>query len=393
MFGLLKGRKELCPYCFEHFSLRDAPFRCSAPAKRCAPEKDDVLDEAWEIDVPLGKVVAPAGRGQRGVRCPDCNQLTHKRLCPHCHQDLPPTIGDQRSFIFAIIGGPQSGKSHYIAVLIDRIRKHIGPSLDLLLEPLNDQTINRYKTEFYEPVFRKGIVINKTHQAEDRRASDVWQPMVYSLTISERKRGGGTKIKSVVTLVFFDTAGEDLNSDDTMARVNKYIYRSDGLIVLVDPLQLDTVRDRLGAGVGLPDAVMDTAEVLNRATRLIENGRDLRGNHVIKTPLAVAFSKFDAVTPLIDPQFQLLAPSSHERGFDVGDFEAVNSEMMALLEEWDSQDLLQLVQTRYKRAGFFGFSALGCNPHLDDLIPRVLPQRVEDPFLWLLAEHKLIARL
>ena len=391
MFGF-PSRPELCPYCFENFQLAEAPFRCGAPDKKCAPETDPVLEAEWEVNVPLGKVVAPPGRGKKSARCGECNAVTYRRLCPHCHQDLPKTIGEHRSYIFAIIGGPQSGKSHYIAVLIDRLKKHIGVSLDLVLEPLNDDTIERYKTEFRDPIFRDGRVIDKTLTGDARASSNVWQPLVYSLTKIEPRTWRRRKNK-VVTLVFFDTAGEDLQADDTMARVNKYIYKADGLIVLVDPLQLDTVRDRLGPDVGLPAEIMDTAEVLNRATRLIENGRNLRSNDYIDTPLAIAFSKFDAVTPLVDPQFQLLAPSNHDGGFDGDDFEAVNTEMMALLDEWGSQDLLQHVKARYPRFGYFGFSALGCNPHLDHRIPRVLPQRVEDPFLWLLAEHQLIARL
>ena len=72
------------------------------------------------------------------------------------------------------------------------------------------------------------------------------------------------------------------------------------------------------------------------------------------------------------------------------DFQAINSEMMALLDDWGGQDLVHQVRTRYAKYGFFGLSALGCNPHGTKQIPRVLPRRVEDPFLWLLAENKLI---
>jgi hypothetical protein len=48
------------------------------------------------------------------------------------------------------------------------------------------------------------------------------------------------------------------------------------------------------------------------------------------------------------------------------------------------------VRSRFTSHGFFGLSALGCNPHGTQQIPRVVPRRVEDPFLWLLAKNKLI---
>ena len=64
--------------------------------------------------------------------------------------------------------------------------------------------------------------------------------------------------------------------------------------------------------------------------------------------------------------------------------------MQALLAEWDGSVIQQQVERRYQRFGFFGVTALGCNPHGDQKVPRVLPRRVEDPFLWLLHCHGLI---
>ena len=102
------------------------------------------------------------------------------------------------------------------------------------------------------------------------------------------------------------------------------------------------------------------------------------------------FSKFDAVKPLIDEQSQLNAEPRHHKGFDVIDFRAINSEMMTFLKRWGGEEIVQMVETRYRNFGFFGLSALGCNPHGDDKIPHVSPKRIEDPFLWLLAQNRLI---
>jgi hypothetical protein len=92
----------------------------------------------------------------------------------------------------------------------------------------------------------------------------------------------------------------------------------------------------------------------------------------------------------VDEQFQLNASPRHDGGFDMADFQAINGEMMALLDNWGGQDLVHQVRTRYEKHGFFGLSALGCNPHATNRIPRVLPRRVEDPFLWLLNVNGLI---
>jgi hypothetical protein len=378
---------ETCPYCFEEYGLSSTPFRCTSPPSICSWQQDPVLAAVWNEAMPVGLVV-PGKRFVRSVRCPGCSHETRKRLCPHCHMELPQTTGECRNLIFAVIGAKASGKSHYIAVLIDQIRRRVGPGLDMLLEPLNDRTIRRYHDDFYAPVFERRETITATRSAlADRR---VQLPLVYSLSFVGRGVTGRSKIDKTVSIVFFDTAGEDLDDEDVMSTVNKYIYRAHGIILLLDPLQLEAVRDRLGRDTALPELSTESADIVTRTTHLILAGRKLRPNAMVQTPLAVAFSKFDAVEPLVDAQFQLRATSSHYGGFDADDFAAVNGEMQSLLAEWHGDVLLHQVRSRFSRHGFFGLSALGCNPHGTNKIPNVLPRRVEDPFLWLLHEHGLL---
>lgn len=388
-------QKEICPYCFEYFHIKDTPFRCSSPPSRCPPAPDKIYQSAWADSLPLGKVLNPTGnfkdRFKQSHRCESCGHQSRKRICPHCHSDLPHTTGQFKNYIFAVIGAKEAGKSHYIAVLINLLRKQIGPNMDMLLEPMNDKTIDRYQKDFYNPVYDDGKVIEATHSALADR--NIQQPLIYSITFSGKSLLGNNRIKKAFVLVFFDTAGEDLNDEDVMSTVNKYIYRSDGIVLLIDPLQILSVRDQVPNDTALPERNAETADILNRTTRLIETGCELKPTDKIKTPLAIAFSKFDAVSPLIDPQFQLHASANHEKGFDIGDFDAINSEMMSLLEQWNGQDIIQLAKTRYTKYGFFGLSALGCNPHKTSEIPGVIPRRVEDPFLWLLAQNRIIKKV
>jgi hypothetical protein len=288
-----------------------------------------------------------------------------------------------------MIGAKEAGKSHYIAVLIEEMRRNIGPNMDILLTPMNEDTNKRYQEDFHKPVYNDKKVIKTTDSAfVDRK---VRQPLLYSIIVSEKSWfGGNDRIKKAFVLVFFDTAGENLNDGDVMSTVNKYIYRSDGLILLMDPLQLSTVRSQLPDETALPEINTEIYDILNRTTRLIEQGRHLKHIDKIKTPLAIAFSKFDAVLPIVDEQFQLHKSANHENGFDMEDFDAINSEMMSLLDQWGGQDIIQMAKTRYAKYGFFGLSALGCNPHDTNKIPSVVPRRVEDPFLWLLAQNRTI---
>lgn len=388
-------KKETCPYCFDYFHIKDTPFRCSSVSKHCPPVSDPIYTKNWGDTRPIGRVLAKKGKFSDrfidSIRCTDCNNDSYKRLCPNCHMELPHTTGKYKNHIFAVVGGKDSGKSHYIAVLIEQIKKRIGPNMNLLLTAENDFTVDRYNKDFYEPIFQKGKTIGTTVSATTDQK--VQLPMVYSLRFTEDSLFEKNKIKEYMTLVFFDTAGEDLNSEDSISAVNKYIYRSDGIILLIDPLQLMPVRNRLPSDTPMPVKMSETGDILTRITRLIEKSNKLKPMEKIKIPLAIAFSKFDAVLPLVDSQFQLRASANHDNGFDYGDFEAINSEMMSLLDKWNGQDIIQLTKTRYEQYGFFGLSALGCNPHDSQQIDVVLPSRIEDPFLWLLANNGLIKKV
>jgi len=375
--------KELCPYCFEYFNLKNVAFRCSNPS--CIIERDAIYEKYWGTK-PLKKVIQPTGeffeRFKNSRNCDECNTITYKRICPHCHEILPLTTGEYKNHIYAVIGGPDSGKTHYIAVLINFLMNELGPKMDFMLDALDDETRNKYRRDFYEPLFEKHEVIKKTDSAIANKK--VRKPLIYGVTILNNN-----KITDYLTLVFFDTAGEDLNSEDTMAVVNKYIYRSDGIIMLVDPLQIVGVRNQL-PNIAKPKISSVSLDILSRTTHLIEKGLALKATDKIDIPLAVSFTKMDAVEELIEGDFQLKHKSNHHKGLNLDDIEAVNSEMKALLSEWGENPLIQLAITRYKNNKFFGLSALGTNPHRTQKVDKIIPNRVEDPFLWLLYKSGIL---
>jgi hypothetical protein len=355
-----------------------------------SPVADPVLASRWGITAPRQRLIDPEGLAA-SVRCPQCSMGTSRRVCPHCHMDQPHATNEHRNRIFAVIGEKETGKSHYIAVLIDQMRNRTGPALGYSLVPDDDFTAKAYHDLYYDPLFNKKTTIETTQPANVRASP---RPLVYSL---QRLKPGTKKIDRI-TLVFFDTAGEDLNAEDTMATVNKYIYRSDGIILLLDPLQLSGVRAQVARSVELPTPGMGAPDMLARVVRLIETGKDLSTTATFSIPIAVSFSKFDAVKPLIaDSGANLLRTPDHSRGFDLGDRRASGDELESLVVEWmqDSHGLGQgagfvsQLKTRFQKQGFFAVSALGHSP-VHQRIAAISPWRVEDPLLWLLHENGLI---
>jgi hypothetical protein len=391
----------ICPFCFNKSDLYRVEFRCANDPKRCAPEADTVYSNFRGLNTPktLSKVIqipVPATnreklqalRMPREAVCPHCNDKTSIRICPNCHSELPYTIGDYKDLIFAVIGSKEAGKSHYISVLIDKIMNEIGEGFDSNLQPLNDETIKRYREDFYNPIFRKRETIMATRSG--RADISVKLPLIYTLSFMGKGIFSKKRIRDVATIVFFDTAGEDLDAEDTMTTENKYIYNSSGIILLLDPLQLSEVRSQLSSGTPLPEENTEIEDIIARTATLIRKAKKMKQNQLIDIPIALAFSKIDAIDPILDPSSGLKYPGKHTNCFDTGDFEAVNSEMESLIKEWKGGVLLQQMRHNFKHYGFFGFTALGCNPHGTQKIPKLRPHRVEDPFLWLLWRHRLI---
>lgn len=382
--SLIKKSTYLCPYCFSEHELSDISFKCENAPERCSKARSgEVLEqkESSKSEMP------------KSIICSECGEKTNLKVCPTCHAELPYTIGEYDDLVFAVIGAKEAGKSHYIAVLIDKIMNEIGTAFNCSLQAMNDSTINRYRMDFYNPVFKRNELISVTRSA--KTDDSVKQPLIYTLAFKENGFLGGlfksNKIGNVVTIAFFDTAGEDLDSEDTMKIVNRYIYNSSGIIFLLDPLQLEKVREKLPEGTTLPEQNTEIEDLLSRTANLIRKAREIKMNKAIDIPVAVAFSKMDAVEQLMGSSNCINYPSKHISSgkFDLDDFQDVNSNMEALVRNWGGENFANQLNSNFKNYAYFGITALGSNPE-SSKITRLRPHRVEDPFLWLLYKHKLI---
>lgn len=397
----LVKKKYICPFCFDDNDLYEVKFRCANDPKKCPPVPDAVyadhrnikspppMRKVIELPKPVnGKERLKSLKMPREASCPHCNMKTSVRICSTCHSELPYTIGDYKDLIFAVIGTKEAGKSHYISVLINKIKNDIGDGFDANLLPLNDETIQRYRRDFYNPVFLNKETIKATDSA--RTDNTVKIPLVNTLSFMGKGLFSQKKIKSVATIVFFDTAGEDLDAEDVLATENKYIYNSSGIILLLDPLQLPDVRTQLPPGTPLPKINSEIEDIIPRTASLIRRAKKMKQDQLIDIPIALAFSKIDALAPILPPSSSLTFPSKHVSSFDIGEFETVNSEMESMIREWKGAGLIKQISHNFKEHAYFGLTALGCNPHDTQQITKLRPHRVEDPFLWLLWKHKLI---
>ncbi|MFH8381763.1 hypothetical protein ACH4E7_12560 [Kitasatospora sp. NPDC018058] len=382
------ARRHACPYCYESFAPREIRFRCnsrlSRTGKQCARRRDQVLDERMgpRRSHDLGPDFAADGRKPTAV-CPDCDGETTYRICPVCHSELPVQFGRVDNRLIAMVGAKASGKTVYMTVLLHEVRNRIGEAFGAALLGLDDATMRRYSTDYEDRLYRDNQLFPGTQTASTNL--NRVDPLVFRFSLRRRTLLGERPQHTVLS--FFDTAGEDFSSKESVELNTRYLTNADGIILLLDPLQMPGARDGALPGTPLPGTTgLDApVNVLSRVTNLLLAGGSTQK---IDVPVAVVFSKLDAFWHLLDGASPLRDHAPARDRFDVGDSLSVHEEVRRLLKDWDGVPIDQLLENHYTRFRYFGVSSLGRNPTPDARIAAtgIQPYRVADPLLWLLSE-------
>lgn len=358
----------ICPYCLQKHTEADCFYRCTASTCRF----NVPLDEYHRIPI-KSLAICQKKCDQRFLAiCPDPETQGSKVI---------PSRAMDQAMSLALLGERNSGKSNYIAVLVNEIKKKMSYTFNCSLMPCDDTTDARYKQFFYDPLF-------KGFRPLDSTSSGRQDPLLFTMDFYRHGLMGGRRIDSLL-LPLYDTAGENMASEEKITKNVNYIKNAGGIILLLDPFEIEEIAEQLRAnGIESPRTAVSMEEILNRIQILLQ-GNDTQ--KVIETPIAIVLTKLDLLndyTSLVPPDSILRAESGHlaKECFSQKEFDAVNTAVKELLQS--SQDsvsnLFQKLKA-FKNAGFFAVSSFGCDPMVGDLRKNLKPQRVLDPILWLLA--------
>jgi GTPase SAR1 family protein len=384
---VLFDKKYMCPYCFEDISIKKLHYLCTN--RDCKVSEDDELHAKW-LDLPsFIRNQHVVTHHPKDEKCDLCRRTLNRRLCPECHNTLPQGIEDVEGIMLAVIGPKKVGKSVLITVLIQYLKtafaKEFGTSLHAADENTSTKSLEDYKRMYENHQTPSGTTSGKA-DVNTRR------PLVYYLKFINSKK--------TISLVFFDTAGEDMDNEDDMLIVNKYIAKASGIIFLVDPLQIPYVKKRIRVD-NPPREESNMATILGRACNIIRSIRKMRQKDVIKTPLAVAFTKCDVI--IRDPESSeestvvLGSDSSltidRKKGvYDSVNFKQISAEIESYIDNITEGEFTQVVKANFSEYQYFALSALGSNPATDRIDRKISPVRIEDPLIWLLHKNGMIKK-
>jgi hypothetical protein len=137
----------------------------------------------------------------------------------------------------------------------------------------------------------------------------------------------------------------------------------------------------------------DPHAIVGRVIHEIDAGIVAEGGGPVRVPVAVVLTKCDVLRDagLVEPNRLWSTEARHAGAFDRGMHEDMSGMFGEALLRW-SPATFAAVARRFPRHAFFGVSATGCaSDRATRRYRHVTPWRVEEPFLWLLAELGLIS--
>lgn len=292
------------------------------------------------------------------------------RACTSCHRPLPTDVDDREVLILAVLGINRAGKTYLLATALTEALQHGG------LDPAGitgftaeETTANRFHRDYYLPVFRKR---NRLDPTQDPAEGDSVEPLIFRFEIDGRP----------FLLALHDLAGEAVAEPRRRAVVAPFIRHADGIVFVVDPLEIETVRTQLPfEQVTVDWRGWSQLDVLRASIDTLEGDAS-------KVPVSVVITKSDLVGLAEQERFGFAKPAPSEGWLE--DQFAVDREVRALMRSWGAGQFEDA--TKSAARGFFhAVSAFGAPP-ADPSVPGVVsPVRVADPFgtlLRLIAEAR-----
>ena len=341
-----------CPSCQKKYSLPSYICRCGREHTSLIPSKYGILSRKCECGAKL-RTTFFNGR----------HKLPGKWVCPHCGYELGGPL--QIDIPIPVVGGPSSGKTCYISMAISQIEK---------------KAKEEYKLDFE---YRPNLALGDDYADNKQQMSSGHLPVKTSDTRLRYYQFYltplGERVRNLISIC--DVAGETYESNEEMGKQIGFKY-ADAFLMIVDPLSVTQFREELAGRIdlrkyGASERAMD--EVLSTLITTLENMNCLSSKNMIKTDVAVVFSKCDI--PGLEEKIGKTAVDRYmETHKSVSKYDAQNAVCEKFLVDYSEGNFLNSMKSKFKSIQFFTCSALG---HVADGT-HFAPEGVEEPALWLI---------
>lgn len=405
------SKQIICPYCFSRYDNSEVMCQCEnneikiidgTKTDVCPPEVDRVLSNWRRKEGLVRKHIFKSRKSlfssePKPTKCDRCGTESHRFVCPKCHNWLPSEMAKEGSEIISIIGAPSSGKSVYFTSLISTLENY-GYRLGLDVRAKDEAFNSEERTSQVFNSMKKNM-FSYGELPDQTTAKDIVTPLIFKLTSSVESGKYSDKDRHIY-LVFYDTAGEVFTTSEALKKQAVYLAQSSGIILLLDPFSIPKLKNLfINAGLNVPG---DRDEIQVVIDKILGDADDDRGRYK-DTPLAVTFSKIDAVVNGLEqageqsiPNLDLYYDSSFLKAgrYSVSETDNISKSLSELCnnpDKWDIGNVLHKIGTAFRNYKVFGVSSLGTTPDKDNsqhVSGQIKPYRVLDPLVWILTQMK-----
>lgn len=286
-----------------------------------------------------------------------------KWICPYCHNPLVSGAGKKKMLLFSVIGDTNAGKTVYFSAL----QRLIG---DNLLYIGNDDS------DDYN-FFSSGT----------RLPSSTNTKPLPSCTMMYLQKNPETGESEEYILIFCDIAGENCTSEEKLKRTAFNLPNSSGILFMIDPTRFETIATILGKKTNVE-------EDQHRLFTAVYNFFDA-GGRKLKIPTAIVIGKSDVLRKhhyfdSDEDKKQYVLPyseSGKENIVDLNVTDKVDEVTRGFLKTIGKGVYNSNVDMIFDNKKYFLVSSLGYDPEREGDGNAIMPNRVEEPFMWLLFQN------
>ena len=381
-----------CPYCLETITKSSVIYECPSCGKRYQA-----------VGLLKNKMPVCTNRGAHASSI-----MASRILCNNkgCGNVLPADFLDyEQTLKFSLVGTTNSGKTNFLIVMLHELMHNLKTGLSLSTLDATSDTYTEFKS-FESQMYEDHTLLPAT----DRGIVDP-----YLWRIRDRNKAKGNVIPSY-SLTIYDGAGENFSNIDQAENtvLSRYLCDTKTLFILIDPLQLSSIRKQGVGGESVDFSNLDgqdAAESLDKVVTYLRTNKGLGANQLIDMNIAIIFTKIDA---LVDEDGVLQfgdgdlilrrSTASHfgcfdfrRGGFDMKEATIVSNSIRDFIMEREPR-FYNILETNFikNKIQYFAVSALGNPPVKENgqtMIQHIDPIRVLDPFLWMMMKEGFIKEL
>jgi hypothetical protein len=338
LYLMINGIFGACPHCKKKYLIPTyiCPS-CGAKHKRLFPGKYGAFHRVCTC----GKKIPShflTGRSKLSAECPYCGESLRG--------------GESVPLYIPIVGGRSAGKTAFITAFTYQFIENVARRKKLIVTHFSDES-----EQFYNNEIKNDYLNGTTRMTLTENNINVESAKAFSFFVENDKLQPKREIR------LYDIDGESFVNNTENEIQLQYEY-SQGIILIIDPLTIPTVRNALDSTASEIDknsvGTIDTEIVINSFINKINDVIGRKQDALINVPVAVVISKADMAGMQEFLNEDMIYDIIDKKSLEMDRYSDIEDAIVRqFLNKNDMQNLVKSIDTNFKSSRYFFCSAIG----------------------------------